>query len=155
MQQQTIFTARKRSCGEVIFLHLSVILFTGGVCIPACSEGVYTPWTHTPTQDTHTPGRNPSRQTPPWADTPPQTATEADGTHPTGMHSCYGMILSKASVKSINMLYQAYHFVFLKTLTLISIINLLVLISFRDNTGKESRVLSMRLLNSKNKIAFQ
>ena len=34
----------------------------GGVCIPACTE----------------------------ADTPPQqTATAADGTHPTGMHSCY------------------------------------------------------------------
>ena len=25
-----IFTARKRSCGKVMFLHLSVILFTGG-----------------------------------------------------------------------------------------------------------------------------
>ena len=30
-------------------------------------------------------------QTPPWANTPPplqQTATAADATHPTGMHSC-------------------------------------------------------------------
>ena len=60
------------------FLHLSVILFTGGGvsrprpgggcpgpgpggCIPACTE----------------------------ADTPQQTATAEDGTHPTGMHSCY------------------------------------------------------------------
>ena len=25
-----IFTARKRSCGKIMFLHLSVILFTGG-----------------------------------------------------------------------------------------------------------------------------
>ena len=29
-----IFTARNSSCGKVMFLHLSVILFTG-VCIPA------------------------------------------------------------------------------------------------------------------------
>ena len=27
-------TARKRSCGKVMFLHLSVILFTGGVSVP-------------------------------------------------------------------------------------------------------------------------
>ena len=46
------FTVRKRSCGKVMFLHLSLILFTGGE--------VYTPW----------------------------VATAADGTHPTGMHSC-------------------------------------------------------------------
>ena len=25
----------------------------------------------------------------PWADTPPPAATTADGTHPTGMHSCF------------------------------------------------------------------
>ena len=48
---------------KVMFLHLSVILFTGGVSAPgwgAC-----------------------------W-DTPPpgQTATAADGRHPTVMHSC-------------------------------------------------------------------
>ena len=43
--------------GKVMFLHLSVILFLGG-------------------------GVHPPRQTP-----PPETATAADGTHPTGMHS--------------------------------------------------------------------
>ena len=38
----------------------------------------------------HPPGRHPPGQTSPWADTPPrqQTATAADVTHPTGMHSC-------------------------------------------------------------------
>ena len=43
------------------------------------------PW-QTPQEDT------PIGQTLPWADTPPppnQTATAADGTHPTGMHSCF------------------------------------------------------------------
>ena len=73
-------TARKRSCGKVMFLHLSVILFTGGVstsgcggCLPLVPGGLplglggYTP----------------------RADTPPVEITiEAGGTHPTGMHSC-------------------------------------------------------------------
>ena len=48
-----------------MFLHLSVILFTGG-CLPLCMLG-YTPL-----------GRHPQ-----------QMATAADGMHPTGMHSWY------------------------------------------------------------------
>ena len=63
-----IFYRPRRSCGKVMFLHLSVILSTGemcipawtvqGMCIPACSGhgGVY----HRP----------PPRRTPSWADTP-------------------------------------------------------------------------------------
>ena len=54
----------QRSCGKVMFSQASVILFTW--------RGVY-PSVHW--------GRHPR------ADTPP-TATAADGTHPTGMHSC-------------------------------------------------------------------
>ena len=39
--------------------------------------------------------RHPSRQTPLWTDTPhpQQTAIAADGTHPTGVHSCSGLEL--------------------------------------------------------------
>ena len=48
-----------------MFLHLSVILFTGG------GGGVHPLGRHSP-----------------WADTPFKTATAADGTHPTGMLSC-------------------------------------------------------------------
>ena len=53
-----IFTARKRSCGMVIFLHPSVIMFTwgGGVYIPAYNgRGVYThsPLGRHPFQDCH------------------------------------------------------------------------------------------------------
>ena len=96
-----IFTTRKRSCGKVMFLHLSVILFTGGClplgpwgCLPlgpgdVCLwvPGVCTPWTHMPGQTP--PGHTPHRQTLPWADTTPIKVTiEAGGTHPTGMHSC-------------------------------------------------------------------
>ena len=58
-----IFTVRQRSCGKVMFLHLSVILFTGG--------GVHPPGRH-PLTDT------PPRQTlpSPWADTPPPLDTQ-------------------------------------------------------------------------------
>ena len=59
-----------RSCGKVMFLHLSVILSRGGVCLSACWD-------------------TPPGQTPP----PQQTATAADGTHPTGMHSCVTRVL--------------------------------------------------------------
>ena len=86
-----------------MFLHLSVILSTGGgpwgvypsmhwagvcVCIPARTGqgGVYhlwgrqppTPWADTP----HTLGRHP----------PPPTTTAVDGTHPTGTHSCFNVL---------------------------------------------------------------
>ena len=65
------------------------------VCQEFCPRGkVYTPWADTPQADTP-PGQTPPRQTPPpQADTPHrqtpprQMATAADGTHPTGMHSC-------------------------------------------------------------------
>ena len=64
------FYRPQRSCGKVMFLHLSVILFTGGRV-----------W-----------------QTPPGQVPPPlpkETATAADGMHPTGMHSCYAFFLVK------------------------------------------------------------
>ena len=88
-----------------MFLHLSAMLFTGG-CIPACNgpgvgfthpldthipghspwthlwthPPVTQPWTYTPQTDTHTPlDRHPF---------PVQMTIEADGTHPSRMHSC-------------------------------------------------------------------
>ena len=64
--------------------------------VSVCPPGeVYTPWADTPQVDTPL-GRHPSADTPrqtsldrhfpllPW-----QTATAADGTHSTGMHSCF------------------------------------------------------------------
>ena len=112
-----VVTVRKRSCEKVMFLQLSVILFTGG-CLPGYTHtpcpvhaGIHTPpcpvhagihthplpsacWdTHThplPSAcwDTHTPcpvhaGIHTSPR-----QIPPKMATAADGTHPTGMHSC-------------------------------------------------------------------
>ena len=71
-----IFTARKRSLGQGnVFTPVchSVHGGRGVVCLIAC-------W-HTP----------PSRQNPPWADTPPRQTSpygqQAGGTHPIGMHT--------------------------------------------------------------------
>ena len=81
----------QRSCGKVIFSQASVILSSGGVY-----------------SSMHWGRHPPPRQTPRWADTSPcpvhagihtpftvhagihphPAATAADGTHPTGMHSC-------------------------------------------------------------------
>ena len=67
---------------KVMFLHLSVILFTGGVCLSARDQAP-PPRPAPPLEQTPPSGsRHPS---PPGA----ETATAADGTHPTGMHSCY------------------------------------------------------------------
>ena len=90
----------QRSCGKVMFLHLFVILSTGGV-YPSMHLGRHPPG-ETPIPGRHLPGQTFPGQTPPWADTPEQTppwadtpadpppqqtATAADGTYLTGMHS--------------------------------------------------------------------
>ena len=79
-----------------MFLHLSVILFTG-VCIPACTGtdtpqvdisqhalGQTTPQANTPLGQTHIPQAD---TTTPGQTHPREMATAADGMHPTGMHS--------------------------------------------------------------------
>ena len=75
----------QRSCGKVMFSQAFVILFIGVLGVADTPTGQTLPWADT------TPGQTPPRQTPPpHGQTPPhqQTATAADGTHPTGMHSC-------------------------------------------------------------------
>ena len=66
-----------------MFLHRSVILSTGGGVYPSMHLGrhpprVDTPWADIPRADTPLLGRHPAQQ----------TATAADGSHRTGMHSC-------------------------------------------------------------------
>ena len=82
---------------KVMFLHVSVILSTGGcLLLGGCllqggclvqgvpgPRGVSTPGT-VPGPGGVCSGGHALRQTPP----PGETATAADGTHPTGMHSC-------------------------------------------------------------------
>ena len=76
-----LITIRNSSCGKVMFSQACVknSIHGGGgrgVCLQV--RGVYTPL-----------GRHPLRQTPPGQTPPPkETASAADGTHPTGIHSC-------------------------------------------------------------------
>ena len=81
-----LFTGRNEVVAKVMFLHVCVILFTGG----GLQAG------RTPRQEggpprtrQTTPGRNPprTRQTPPGKQTP-EYGLRAASTHPTGMHSC-------------------------------------------------------------------
>ena len=56
-----VFTARKRSCGKVMFLHLPVILFTQGsstIPLPSCTRR---PSDQTPTPDQTLPPLGPDR----------------------------------------------------------------------------------------------
>ena len=74
-----------------MFLHMSIILPTRGVSGRHPPRQT-PPWADNPWADTPSwadiPRADTPRQTSPWADHPQQTATAADGTHPTGMHSC-------------------------------------------------------------------
>ena len=104
-------TGRNEVVAKVIFLHPSVILFTGGV-----SASVHAGIPHCPPPRSDTPEQTPprSRHTPQeQADTPPgsrhpprnrhtpgkQTPVYgqwAAGTHPTWMHSCSCLVLTSA-----------------------------------------------------------
>ena len=86
-----MFTIRNSSCGKVMILYLSVILFTRG-CVSQHAlgrEGCTPPGSYlpgqTPTPDTPF-GRNPPASHTLGLHSPPAT-TAADSTHPTGMHS--------------------------------------------------------------------
>ena len=102
----TNFYRSQPSCGKVMFLHLSVILFTMGMCLADTPLGRHPPGrppradTPQQTPDTpldrhqippqadtrHTPlSRHPPEKTPPRADTPRQTPP-ADTRHPLGRH---------------------------------------------------------------------
>ena len=79
-------TGRNEVVAKVIFLHLSAILFTGGVCLSACWDTTTQsrhpsradtppeqtpPWSRHPPGSRHTPPeQTPLEQTPPWEQTP-------------------------------------------------------------------------------------
>ena len=69
-------------CEGYVFTPVCHSVHKGGRCLSQCMLG-YTPRADTPPESRH----------PPRADTPQQTVTAADGTHPTGMHSCISMYL--------------------------------------------------------------
>ena len=100
-------TVRKRSCGKVMFSQACVknSVHRGDVCQTHTPPRADTPWIDAPRQKPlgrHPLGRHPHGQTPQTGRHPPfrgrhpshqQTATAADGMHPTGMHSCVFLIL--------------------------------------------------------------
>ena len=71
-------------------------------CQEFCPRGVHLPppWKDTPLGQTHPQGDTPSGQTP----LSPGTATSADGTHPTGMHSCFEIDFIHICLKKYKML---------------------------------------------------
>ena len=95
--EKSIITTRKRTCGKVMFLHLSVILFMGGVWLwvwgytplwshpldthPPDTHTLDTPLTYT-SLDTHTPLETPPGHTHPWTHTPLDTHTPWTHTPP-------------------------------------------------------------------------
>ena len=81
-----LITGRNEVVAKVIFLHLSVILFTGGVCLSASWDATHPPGVDTPPDQTPGPDIPQSRH-PPSKQTPAY-GQRAAGTHPTGMHSC-------------------------------------------------------------------
>ena len=113
----TYYYRPQRSCCNVMFLHLSIILFTGvgvfasvmhGYTPPSSYPplGRYTPpWAGTPRHihpsgqvhpQAGTPlGRYPPDNYTPRQGTPPSMVTAVDGKHPAGMLSCLLIFLSK------------------------------------------------------------
>ena len=66
-------------------------MFSQASVCPRAGEGVHPPRQTAPGQ---TPLGTPPRADTPQADTdtPPEMATAAGGTHPTGMHSCFDLV---------------------------------------------------------------
>ena len=85
IENNRVFTARKRSLGQGnIFI---------GVCQEFCSQGAcFHPGGVLPPRGGLSPGRGASSQGGAWW-RPPGTATAACGMHPTGMHSCYDVLI--------------------------------------------------------------
>ena len=91
----------QRSWGEVMFLHMSVILFMGGGSA-SVHTGIPTPeQTISPQEETRKifspprkkPGRPPQEESPPKAVHTGRYGQQVGGTHPTGIHTCYNILL--------------------------------------------------------------
>ena len=83
------FTAHKRSLGQGNVFTPVCYSVRRGVCVADTLAGRH-PWVDIPPSKTDT-----LRQTPPPRQTPlpPKMVNEAGGTHPTGMHSCYNLVI--------------------------------------------------------------
>ena len=89
-----IFTVRKRSCGKVMYLHLSVSNSVHGGCIPACTGQTPPPQNHT-LPETHLPLEAHSLEAhPPWKHTLPEAHTHTPEAHPPPDDHCSGQYAS-------------------------------------------------------------
>ena len=110
-KERLVFFTVRNEVAKVIFLQAYVCPYGG--CLPQCMLGYppeQTPLEQTPPRNRHPPEQTPppgsrhpqsrhspgsrhpqSRHTPPSPEqtSPQETATAADGMHPTGMHSCF------------------------------------------------------------------
>ena len=90
----------QRSWGKVTFSQASVILLTGGGGLPQCMLG-YPPREQTPPPGSrHQPTHSPESRHPPGAEHAGRYGQRAGGTHPTGMQSCYFLLLTSECVIS-------------------------------------------------------
>ena len=127
-----LFTVRNE-VAKVKFLHLSVSNSVHRGCLPQCMLGYHPPGPGTPPPQSRHPQSRPPRSRPlqgpgtPWARHPPgpgtlpppgpgtrppprqQTATVADGTHPTGMHSCCLLNFNYVSLSNIELDLVLFH----------------------------------------------
>ena len=87
-----MLTARKRSCGKVMFLHLTVILFIGGVSPPgrgvSVLGGSYSRGSLFRRVSVRGQGVSVQGEGISVTETLPPHGGRVGGTHPTGMHSC-------------------------------------------------------------------
>ena len=81
-----MFITERNEVAKVMFLHLSVILFTWGYA--SVHAGRPLPWSRHSLEQAP-PGVGIPRAGTPQEQTPQQTATAADGTHLTEIHSCF------------------------------------------------------------------
>ena len=98
------FYRPQRSCEGYVFTPVCQSFCSQGG-LPQCMLGCYPPEAGTPWEQTP-PAEPPGCRHPPWEQAPPpgsrpllQTATAADGTYPTGMHSCIVYILVKSQIE--------------------------------------------------------
>ena len=103
----------QRSCEGYVFTPVCYSVHRGG--LPECMLGYHhplgadtpldqappgagTPWSRHPPEQAPPAADTPQNRHPPRAGTPRQMATVADGTHPTGMHSCLLLCLNFSKI---------------------------------------------------------
>ena len=109
----TVFVIEyKKLIHKLLFIAVRNVVFTS-MCQEFCPQGGCVSQYALGQTSPHPLGRHPPGQTPPgqrlplWADTPPTIATEADGTHATGMHSRLKILFYSIETKLLCVLWNS------------------------------------------------